>query len=238
MRGWAWAVATLLLWGCADTESNADATVSISGDAFSFELPGQPYGRIGGATITVLEDSSLSTVTDADGHFALDGLTPDTEATFVLTASGFPEAQTKTFIVPGSGLERVTFQVPDDGLTNTLASVLGIDIDMTRCQIASTVTVVGKSIYDDGAHGEAGATVTIEPDDGTLDGPVYFNDSVIPQRSLGETSTDGGVVYSNVPPATYTLHADKPGVSFDDVLVKCRPGVLVNASPPYGLQAR
>jgi hypothetical protein len=99
------------------------------------------------------------------------------------------------------------------------------------------VTRVGKSLYDEGAHGEAGATVTVEPALPPEHGPIYFNAAVIPDPSLTETSEDGGVLFVDVPPGTYTLHAQKDGVIFEDTLMQCEAGVLVNASPPYGLQA-
>jgi hypothetical protein len=63
-------------------------------------------------------------------------------------------------------------------------------------------------------------------------GPIYFGSNVIPDRSLIETTDDGGVVYIQLPPGQYVLTASKPGVEFAQVNVKCRPGVLVNASPP------
>ena len=94
----------------------------------------------------------------------------------------------------------------------------------------------GGSYYDSGAHGEAGATVAIEPPVHPEKGPVYFNASVIPQRNLTETTEDGGVVFGTLPPGDYLLTATKPGVRFRQIKAKCRPGVLVNASPPWGLQ--
>jgi len=60
---------------------------------------------------------------------------------------------------------------------------------------------------------------------------------VLPDRDLTQSSTDGGVLYYNVDPGVYTLSAEKTGVEFESVTLNCRKGVLVNASPPYGLQA-
>ena len=99
------------------------------------------------------------------------------------------------------------------------------------------MTRVGKSLYDPGAHGEDGATVAIDPPLPPEHGPIYFSSNVIPDRSLTETTDYGGAVYIQVPPGQYVLTASKPGVEFAQVKVKCRPGVLVNASPPWGLQA-
>ena len=100
---------------------------------------------------------------------------------------------------------------------------------------------MGKSLYDPGAHGEAGATVTVTAADGSVlgseYGPIYFNESVLPDYSWTETSDDGGVLFVNVPPGEYLWTAEKAGVAFRSVKMKCRAGWLVNASPPWGLQA-
>jgi hypothetical protein len=222
--------------GTADTDEGA--VVEVSGDAFAFTLPGEPYGLIDGATITVLEWPAVSVQTDAQGRFVIPALPPDDEATFVLEREGFPTARTKTFSLPAVGtVERVTFQVPDDALFELLAGLLMLEVDPAACQLVSTVTRVGKSIYDAGAHGEAGATVTLEPAIPAEHGPIYFGADVIPDPSLTETTEDGGVLYTNVPVGTYVMRAHKDGVTFEETTMKCEAGVLVNASPPYGLQA-
>ena len=215
-------------------DGDGEPLMSASGDAFAFTLPGEDYGRIANATVSLLEDPNMTTTTDADGHWVLE-LGPG-PATFVIAADGFPPARTKTFMIEDS-VELVTFQVPNDELFGLLAGVLNLEVDPATCQIVSTVTRVGKSIYDAGAHGEEGAIVTIDPPLPAEHGPVYFNSAVIPDPSLTETSDDGGILFTNVPPGTYTLHAEKDGVVFEDVVMQCAAGVLVNASPPYGLQA-
>ncbi len=222
----------------ACSQDQEPGVVSVSGTAFAFNLPGTPYGYIDGGTVTVLEDPDAMAMTAPDGTFTIEGLTGSSQATFVIEAEGFPIAQTKTFTLPNDGpLDRVTFQVPEDSLYDAIAGLLAVDIDPERCQIVSTVTRVGKSLYDEGAHGEAGATVFIAPAAPEGSGPVYFGDDVIPDPALTESSTDGGVLYTNVPPGIYTLEADKDGVEFTELSLNCRAGVLVNASPPYGLQA-
>ncbi|PRP94052.1 hypothetical protein ENSA5_41640 [Enhygromyxa salina] len=208
--------------------------IEVSGDAFAFG----PGTMIADATVTILEHPEQIATTDADGHFVFEGLAPGSAATFVMDKDGFPVIYTKTFTLPDSGVvERVTFQVPDDATFDALALVAGIEPDPATCQIASTVTRVGKSLYDAGAHGEAGATVTIDPPLPPEHGPVYFNANVIPQPDLVETSEDGGILYTNVPPGVYTIHASKEGVEFEDVVIQCDADVLVNPSPPHGLQA-
>ncbi len=207
----------------------------MSGDAFAFG----PAKMVAGATVTILEFPGVSTVTDDAGHFAFEGLPAGAAATFVFSRSGYPTIYTRTFALPAEGpLERVTFQAPDDATFAALASIVDVVPDPATCQIASTVTRVGVSLYDGVAHGEAGATVTITPSLPAEHGPVYFNANVIPQKDLVETSADGGVLYTNVPPGTYVLRASKAGVDFDEVTLRCDPDVLVNPSPPWGIQAR
>lgn len=71
-------------------------------------------------------------------------------------------------------------------------------------------------------------------------GPIDFDylerGVILPDRRLTQTTRDGGVLWLNVPPGEYVLTAHK-GVRFTQARFRCRAGVLVNASPPWGLQA-
>ena len=87
-----------------------------------------------------------------------------------------------------------------------------------------------------GAHGEAGAVVTLNPPLPAEHGPIYFNAQVLPDRTLTETSEDGGVLFIQVPPGEYVWTATRPDTLFSRIKSKCRVGFLVNASPPWGLQ--
>lgn len=226
------AVAALALAACGDTSTQV---ASVSGDAIPFNIGNTK--RLAGATVWVLERPEKRMVTGEDGHFAFDGIPVGSEATLVLEKAGYHPIQTGTHRVPAEGLRLVTFQVVSDEVFDAFAGVVGIAPDPGACQVATTVTRVGRSLYDPGAHGEAGATVTIDPPLPAANGPIYFNSNVVPDRSRTETSDDGGVVFVNVPPGVYVLEADKPGVEFLPVTITCRAGLLVNASPPWGLQA-
>lgn len=217
-----------------DDDDDVPVFATVEGDAKPFA--GGPTGLIEGATITVLEHPEMQMVTGADGHFAFD-LEVGTEATFVMEHPDYPLIQTGTHIVPEEGMTRVTFQAPTYPIYAALAGIVEITPDDTKCQMVTTVTRVGKSIYDEGAHGEAEVTVEVTPSPPAESGPIYFNSSVIPQRDLVETSDDGGVLFTNVPPGEYHWEGHKDGVEFRPVHMKCRAGVLVNASPPWGLQA-
>jgi hypothetical protein len=210
---------------------------SISGNAFSFAPPGFPgWGRIEGGSVSVLEMPEYTTTTVEDGYFIIEDLPVDQEITLVLEAEGFPTTHTKTFTLTDQDIEEVTFQVPNLGLYEALAAVLEVELSDEKCQLVSTVTFLGGSLYLPDAHGEADATVAIDPPDPNADGPIYFNEDVIPDRSWEMTSSDGGIVFVNTEPGDYILTATKENVVFEEVKLKCRPGVLANASPPHALQ--
>lgn len=216
----------MLAWtGCGDPG------VTVSGDAFDFVGP-----MIKNAKISVLEDPSRSTTSDTSGHFVLDDIPVGSELTLVLDHPDYMPIQTATHTIDEGGLDRITFQAVMPVIYMLLADMIAVTPDPERCQLVTTVTRVGKSLYDEGAHGEAGATVMIDPPLPAEHGPIYFNASVRPDRALTETSEDGGVLYVNVPPGEYTWTAHKSGVTFTQLAIRCRAGLLVNASPPRGLQ--
>jgi hypothetical protein len=219
--------------GSAETDGAPVVTASVTGNVFVF-----PFGKnLPDAEITILELPGQSCITDEDGGFRFDGLEQGSEVTFVMNHPQYPRAQTATFALGSENLEEVTFQVPGFLIYNFLAFILQEQPTDNRCQIVSTVTEKGKSLYNAWLrHGVEGATVHISPELPESRGPVYFNDLVLPDRSRTETSVDGGVIFVNVPPGDYQLTATKEGHSFSAARIKCTPGTLVNASPPWGLQ--
>lgn len=223
--------------GCGSDEpapATSAGTVILSGDAIPFSQG--PDGRIADAQITIVEAPDRGVTTGPDGHFSFNELKPGSEVTLRMIASGFPRIQTGTITLPPEGASRVTFQAVSDGEYIGLAIVTSTDPNPERCQVVTTVTRIGRSIYEAGAHGEADVTVAIDPPLAADLGPIYFNSQVRPDRALVRTSDDGGVLYVNVPPGTYTLTGTKAGATFTTVKVKCEAGWLVNASPPWGLQ--
>ena len=262
----------LAIAGCSDDSSvtgtggaggTPGATVSVSGIAWGFTLPGQGgYDLIAGATISVLEIPELSTTSDSEGKFTVEGVPVGSQATFVLEHSRYPLTYPETDIVD------LTFQVPNNGLYIVIETGLEITSDPEKCQMVSTFTRVGRTIGDAGHHGQAGSILSIEAPDGAAveEGPIYFGDNVVPDRARTYASLDGGVLIVNADPGDYTLSAScvsdpdqmaafvaeyppetypdedlrcqTEDVQFESVLMKCRPGVFLNASPSYGLQAQ
>ncbi len=221
---------------CAD--GGADAApggVTVSGDVLNFF--GKPW-RISGAAVSMLEEPCRRTISDAKGHYVFGGLKVGREVTLVLSHKDFPPQQTGTITLSAGGADRFSFQAVNHLTYKALAAIAGIKADRSKsCQIATTVTRIGKSVYDSGAHGEAGATVTISPSLPAAHGPIYFNAQVLPEPTLKATTSDGGVIFVNVPPGQYTITAQKAGVKFRPIKIKCRVGWLANAAPPWGVQA-
>lgn len=221
MRPW-----FLLLAACGSNPP----TTTITGDAFEFAQGVD--GRIVGAHVSVLEDSSIQTTTAAKGHFEL-AVPLDRPATLVMDDPDYVIVQTQTFDISGP-LEQVTFQAVSPALYDVLAMQLGIVPDPTDCQLVTTVTRVGGSLYVAADEGEPDVVVSVDPP--IAGGPIYFNATTMPDRTLTASSTDGGVLWVNVPPGDYTITGTKAGVTLRPVNATCRAGVLVNASPPWGLQ--
>lgn len=257
--------AALSFAGCGD--SNVGPTVTFSGIAWSFELPGTPYGRISGAKVSILEMPALETTTNDDGEFTIVGLPVGAQATLVLEHPDHPLTYTKTHTVPDTDLDDLTFQIPSNGVFALIeAGLVGggviVGIDPGKCQMVSTFTRFGKTIGSPGHHGEPGAILSIAPENISEAGPIYFGDDVLPDPSRTYSSLDGGVLVLNIEPGDYTWSAscvedptdltaeyppeDNEGeslrcqtedVEFESILMKCRAGVFLNASPSYGLQA-
>ena len=244
-------------------------TISMGGIAWGFTLPGQGgYDRIDGATISVLEAPELTTTSNEEREFTIEGIPVGSQATFVMEHDNYPLTYSKTHTVPESDVDNLTFQVPNNGLYSVIEIQLGITSDPERCQMVSTFTRYGRTIGDPGHHGQAGALLSIDAPDGSSmeEGPIYFGDNVIPDRAREYSSLDGGVLMVNATPGDYTLNAacvpsgsdlfgdflaeyppeeypeedlrcQTEEVEFESVLMKCRAGVFLNASPSYGLQA-
>jgi hypothetical protein len=226
-------VLAMVTHGCSSEPVAPTARVEGLAIPFGGASDGQ---RIEGATISVLEQPELSMMTGVDGHFAFD-VEVGTDVTLVMDQQNFPLLQSGTYVVPEAGIADLHFQAPSYPIYGLFASLAMVTLDESKCQIVSTVTRVGKDVFDMGAHGEPGATVETIPPLPAENGPIYFNAKVIPDRTLTETSDDGGVLFGNAPVGDYRCVATKVGVMFREVRLKCRAGVLLNASPPNGLQA-
>lgn len=232
----------------ADTRTPEDPTadwvagdgplVTVSGRAFVF---GPSTGlSLAGATVSVLEAPGRSGEVAEDGRFSLE-VESGAPLSFVLTQEGFATVQSAAIPVGEGGVADVGFQVPDEGTVALMAAAAQVDIDAERCQVATTVSSAASEGYGGAGVGEPGAVVELLPSlpEGAR-GPIYFDylsDSfILPDPDLTATTIDGGVLFGNVPSGEFTLRATKEGVVFSDAVVRCRPGMLVNAAPPHGIE--
>ncbi len=215
----------------------ANQRVLIKGTAYSFDN----QAPIAGATIQARGAPGAVATSDSRGHYRLD-VPAGRKVTPFVEAEGYHGIFLQTFTTHRRTLRKVNFQIPSEATYFALAALLHVKLDsngdLRRCAIVSTVST--KAIRDltflqfvaYGAHGVPGATAATSP---TLPGPVYFNDNVIPDPSLTETSTDGGVIWTEVPRGTYRVGARHPSKRFASFVATCRKGRVVNANPPWGL---
>jgi hypothetical protein len=216
----------------------------LSGQAYFFTM--ETFGvlemvtDVAGAEVYLLEAPGIrQTLDPAEGFaFTLGGIPDHCEVTLALVHDDFFPHLTATLPVGTVDLERIHFQSVSRELIELATSAYGVDPDdTTRCHMATTVTAISDNQDEWWAVGEPGATVGIDPPVPEDSGPIYFNASVIPDLTLAETSTDGGVVVYGVDPGVYTWTAHKESLSFDSRKLTCVGGFVANAAPPWGLQA-
>lgn len=233
------ALAAVGIWALlAPTPAPAAKTVHIKGKAYRFN---QMDTFLAGATIRVREDPDITAVTDANGDYELEVPDDANVTPYIDPDADHNEIDLQTFHTRGRDIRNANFQTPADFEYGALAALLGIELDATgrppQCVIVTTVSarnvrrVPYEVFHARTPHGVAGATARTIP---ALPGPIYFNDSVIPDPSQTESSGDGGIVWSVVPAGTYRIVAEHPTTRFASFLATCAPGRVINANPPWG----
>ena len=248
--------AAVLMFAGVQTASAAN-TVTISGKAFVFN---HMDTYISGATIKVREFPKLSTVTDALGDYELEVPNDANVTPYIVSGDGlltkhekaddspkgtvqthWNEIDLQTFHTRGQDIENANFQSPQDAEFNGLMALLSVPADETgrpeQCAIVTTASarnvrgVDYRTYWENTPHGVPGAT-SIEYS--AIDGPVYFNEFVIPDPTKTSTSEDGGIVWPVVPTGTYRIVTSAPDAEFASFLATCAPGRVINANPPWG----
>ncbi len=118
----------------------------------------------------------------------------------------------------------------------------GMDIPI----INALVVTVGKSwssIHSDLLpHGDPGATAILTPAGGAMTPAIYFNENVQPDPTRQATSVDGGVVWINLNPGSYTATAQKDDVEYKEARFEILDTdaadgiVLYIATPPHSVE--
>jgi hypothetical protein len=231
------ALVTLLAFA-APAGAASTPTVHLRGTAYEFN---KVETKLAGAKIRVAELPKLSATVRKDGTYDL--AVPDrARITPYIVATGYHTIYLQTFTTDGEDLANGNFQTPSDAVYKGLAALLSVQLDAdgnpARCAIVSTFST--KDVRDldfdgftgYGAHGVAGATAFAKP---SLGKPIYFNESVLPDRAQEKSSKDGGVIWTEVPDGVYTVAAKHPSTRFASFVATCKPGRIVNANPPWGL---
>ena len=224
-------------------------TVKLSGWAWKFVLAGTTEG-LEGATVRIDELPELETVTDAGGYWELE-VPANATVTPYATAEGYYPIHDQTFHLKGKDLRQVNFQMPPQSIVEPFAAIAGGETvgepgskTLKQCGVVSTVYeregrnfLTLNDFLAFAPHGVTGSTAQLTDPDGneSPEGPVYFNKDVIPTPSQTEASRDGGIVWPDVPTGTWTVSAQHPDSRFSTAQVTCKPGRLVNASPPWGV---
>lgn len=177
-----------------------------------------------------------------NGHRDFNRLAPIQGATMIVPENAGP-------IIKGPSL-----QIPSKLLYGFLMWGFG----WTRPGLHDVFATVSSSGIFENDVGEAGATVALLDMNGNPTGirPCYLGavfgltEWFTPIASLRaparlaqriartKTSTDGGVLFRNVPPGNYKIVAEKYGVQFTTAYVRIIEGqspTVINASPPGGL---
>ena len=236
-------------------ETPGEKTVVLSGRAYEF---GHMDTMISGASIRVREFPELAAVTDESGNFRLEVPDQALVTPYIESGSGtnvrrpregepfevethWNEIDLQTFQTDGQDLFNVNFQTPPDFEFEALKALLQVPSGEDGRPLKSVIvtTACARNVrgvdYDTfwlrTPHGVAGATATAEP---ALPDPVYFNEQVIPDSSLTETSIDGGIIWPVVETGTYTITTTSPTAGFASFTATCAPGRVVNANPPWG----
>ncbi len=249
--------AALIMLTGAHAAGAAEKTVSISGKAYVFN---HMDTGISGATIKVRELPKLSATTDQFGDYVLK-VPNDTNVTpYILSGEGlltkrkfeggspdgtvqthWNEVDLQTFHTRGADIENANFQSPADGEFAGLKALLSVparaDGRPEQCAIVTTASarnvrgVDYHTFWANTPHGVAGATSIEYP---AIDGPIYFNEGVIPDKSKTSTSDDGGIIWPVVPAGRYRIETTSPDARFASFLATCEPGRIINANPPWG----
>ena len=223
--------------GAPAAKADAD-TVTMSGRAYAFN---HMDTFLAGAMIKVRELPDVEATADANGDYELELPNDTTVTPYIVPPEGYNTIDLQTFHTRGEDIQNANFQTPADGEYAALAAILdvplGADGRPEQCAIVTTASArnvrgVDYDTFEERTpHGVAGATATSKQ---ALPEPIYFNESVIPDKTQPDTSDDGGIIWTRVQAGSYRISVESPDHRFAGFLATCKPGRIVNANPPWG----
>ncbi len=225
-----------------DTQDSAADRIQVEGLVFRFA----DRALLEGLTVR-LEGVGVEVTSGPGGSWSAQ-VPAGSTFTPVIEGEGFLTARHAAF-TPEEDLKRLYLQAVPSEVFGLMAQTLeqnGVAIDPGACIVVNTVTVPAvyemetwEQFFDLRPHGEPGVTMTLDPPLQGV-GPIYFNEFIQPDPSLEVSSVDGGVVWLNVPPGTYTVQGEHPDPAYEVVpkTVQCEAGWFVNLNPPLGAGVR
>jgi hypothetical protein len=235
--------------------------VPLGGTVFHFGLdlsqsPPVPFpfqSTVAGARVSIAElpvTRLLNIRSDANGKWSFRAVKlkgAPLHLSFVYDLAGYPTTKSQIFDIGDGGITDLAVQFPTlayyTAAKGQIEQQIGAAIGGPYTLSNVLVTTVGKSwasMYStELPHGDPGAVVTIAPAiqfPASL-GPVYFNESVAPDPTLGATSVDGGVLFGNLAPGSYTITATKAPFTYAALTFAIEADIpLYVASPPHATQ--
>lgn len=255
--------ALMMLAGAQSASAAKPKTVVISGKAFVFnhmntgisnatikvrEFPklSTTTDQLGDYRLRVPNDANVTPYIESGGPDDLTIRNKEGETTGVRESVHWNEIDLQTFHTRGEDIENANFQSPQDAEYEGLKALLGVYSGLKsnpetgrpeQCVIVTTASarnvrdVDFRTYWVNTPHGVEGATSVEYP---AIDGPMYFNESVLPDPSQPHASNDGGIIWPIVPAGTYRVVTSHPDTRFASFLATCKPGRIVNANPPMG----
>jgi hypothetical protein len=235
--------------------------VPIGGTVFHFglDLSQSPpvsfpfQSTVAGVHVSIAElpiTRLLNLRSDANGKWGFTAIKlrgRDLPLSFVYQLDGYETTKSQVFQVGDAGITDLAIQFSTEAyylaakgeIEQQIGGLIGAPYTLGNV----LVTTVGKawaSMYSpELPHGDPGAQVSISPavTFPTSLGPVYFNEAVSPDPTLSSTSVDGGVLFGNLAPGSYTVTATKAPFTYAPLTFVIEDDIgLYVASPPHATQ--
>jgi hypothetical protein len=235
--------------------------VPVGGTVFHFgldlsQVPPVPYdfqATVAGARVSIAEVPAtrlLDIRTGADGRWGFHAIKikgRPLRMSFVYELGGYPTTKSQVFEIGDDGVTDIAVQYPTEAyylaakgqIEQQIGALIGAPYSLRNV----LVTTVGKSwasMYStELPHGDPGVQVASSPaiQFPVSLGPVYFNEAVAPDPTLGATSVDGGVLFGNLASGGHMITASKAPFSYDALTFVVQDDVpLYVASPPHATQ--
>lgn len=190
----------------------------MSGAVGNF-TPGAGLDPLEGVSVCVFEQPDIAcATTDATGHYKLSGLPAGEDLLISYTKPDYV-AQIGMLSTGSADIGPVEIRLAPESSAELLFALIGATWPLGETggvTFGAYPTTTGGGIGP--TDGIAGYAVMMAPDSGT--GPVYVDNSEIPNTELTETSAPGWGLYANVDPGTVGITFTKAGKPCDRV----RPG--------------